>query len=47
MVQRLADREMLENLFQRFLEHDHPATTQVYHEPSRPQVKAAFREATE
>lgn len=47
MAQRLADRGMPENLLQRFLGHDHPATTQVYYEPSRPQVKRAFREATE
>jgi integrase/recombinase XerD len=47
MAQRLADRGMPENLLQRFLGHDHPATTQVYYEPSRPQVKEAFREATD
>lgn len=47
MAQRLADHGMPENLLQRFLGHDHPATTQVYYEPSRPQVKEAFREATE
>ena len=47
MARRLADRGMPENLLQRFLGHDHPATTQVYYEPSRPQVKEAFREATD
>ena len=47
MAQRLAYRGMPENLLQRFLGHDHPATTQVYYEPSRPQVKEAFREATD
>lgn len=47
MAQRLADRGMPENLLQRFLGHDHPATTQVYYEPSRSQVKEAFREATD
>lgn len=47
MAQRLADRGMPENLLQRFLGHDHPSTTQVYYEPSRPQVKEAFREATD
>ena len=47
MAQRLADKGMPENLLQRFLGHNHPATTQVYYEPSRPQVKAAFQEAME
>lgn len=47
MAQRLADEGMPENLLQRFLGHDHPATTQVYYEPARPQVKHAFREAME
>ena len=39
------DQEMPENLLQRFLGHDHPATTQVYYEPARTQVKRAFRDA--
>lgn len=47
MAQRLADEGMPENLLQRFLGHEHPSTTQVYYEPSRPQVKTAFREAME
>ena len=47
MAQRLADEGMPENLLQRFLGHEHPSTTQVYYEPSRPQVKKAFQEAME
>jgi len=47
MAQRLADQGMPENLLQRFLGHDNPQTTQIYYEPSRPQVKRAFRDAME
>jgi integrase/recombinase XerD len=47
IAQRLADAGMPENLLQRFLGHAHPSTTQVYYEPSRPQVKRAFEEAME
>ena len=45
MAQRLADQGMPENLLQRFLGHESPETTQVYYEPSRTNVKRAFREA--
>ena len=45
MAQHLADQGMPENLLQRFLGHDHPATTQVYYEPARTQVKRAFQDA--
>ncbi len=45
MAQHLADQGMPENLLQRFLGHDHPATTQVYYEPARTQVKQAFKDA--
>jgi integrase/recombinase XerD len=45
MAQRLADNGMPENLLQKFLGHDNPKTTQVYYEPARLQVKAAFEEA--
>ncbi len=45
MAQYLADQGMPENLLQRFLGHDHPATTQVYYEPARTQVKRAFQDA--
>ncbi len=45
MAQHLADQGMPENLLQRFLGHDHPATTQVYNEPARTQVKRAFQDA--
>ena len=45
IAQRLADQGMPENLLQKFLGHENPQTTQVYYEPSRPQVKRAFREA--
>ncbi len=45
MAQHLADQGMPENLLQRFLGHEHPATTQVYYEPARTQVKRAFRDA--
>ena len=45
IVQRLADQGMPENLLQKFLGHENPQTTQVYYQPSRPQVKRAFREA--
>ena len=44
-AQRLADQGMPENLLQRFLGHESPETTQVYYEPSRTNVKRAFREA--
>lgn len=44
-AQRLAGRGMPENLFQRFLGHESPETTQVYYEPSRANVDRAFREA--
>ncbi len=47
MAQRLADEGMPENLLQKFLGHDHPASTQVYYEPARTQVKRAFQEAME
>ena len=33
------------HLLQKFLGHENPQTTQVYYEPSRPQVERAFREA--
>ncbi len=45
MAQRLADEGMPENRLQKFLGHDHPASTQVYYEPARTQVKRAFQEA--
>lgn len=45
MAQHLADQGMPENLLQKFLGHEHPASTQVYYEPARTQVKRAFREA--
>ncbi len=45
MAQYLADQGMPENLLQRFLGHEHPATTQVYYEPARTQVKRAFQDA--
>lgn len=45
IAQRLADQGMPENLLQRFLGHEDPSTTQVYYEPSRTNVKRAFREA--
>ena len=32
------------HLLQKFLGHENPQTTQVYYEPSRPQVERAFRE---
>ncbi len=47
IAQRLADQGMPENLLQKFLGHENPQTTQVYYEPSRTQVKRAFREAME
>ena len=45
MAQHLADQGMPENLLQKFLGHDHPASTQLYYEPARRQVKRAFHEA--
>ncbi len=45
MAQYLADQGMPENLLQKFLGHEHPASTQVYYEPARTQVKRAFRDA--
>ena len=45
MAQYLADQGMPENLLQKFLGHEHPASTQVYYEPARTQVKRAFQEA--
>ncbi len=45
MAQHLADQGMPENLLQRFLGHEHPATKQVYYEPARTQVKRAFQDA--
>lgn len=45
MAQHLADQGMPENLLQKFLGHEHPATTQVYYEPARTAVKKAFRNA--
>ena len=47
IAQHLADQGMAENLLQQFLGHDNPKTTQVYYEPSRVQVKRAFRDAME
>ena len=45
MAQYLADQGMPENLLQKFLGHEHPASTQVYYEPARTQVKRAFNNA--
>ncbi len=45
MAQYLADQGMPENLLQKFLGHEHPASTQVYYEPARTQVKRAFNDA--
>ena len=45
MAQYLADQGMPENLLQKFLGHEHPASTQVYYEPARTQVKRAFQDA--
>ena len=45
MAQYLADQDMPENLLQKFLGHEHPASTQVYYEPARTQVKRAFQDA--
>ncbi len=45
MAQHLADQGMPENLLQKFLGHEHPASTQVYYEPARTQVKRAFQDA--
>ena len=45
IAQHLADNGMPENLLQKFLGHDNPKTTQVYYEPARVHVKAAFTEA--
>ena len=45
MAQYLADQRMPENLLQKFLGHEHPASTQVYYEPARTQVKRAFNDA--
>ncbi len=45
MAQYLADQGMPENLLQKFLGHEHPASTQVYYEPARTQVKQAFQDA--
>lgn len=47
IAQHLADGGMPENLLQRFLGHENPHTTQVYYEPSRVNVKRAFRDAME
>ncbi len=44
MAQYLADQDMPENLLQKFLGHEHPASTQVYYEPARTQVKRAFQD---
>ncbi len=45
IAQHLADNGMPENLLQKFLGHYSPKTTQIYYEPARLQVKAAFEEA--
>ncbi len=45
MAQYLADQGMPENLLQKFLGHEHPASTQAYYEPARTQVKRAFQDA--
>ncbi len=45
IAQYLADQGMPEHLLQKFLGHEHPASTQVYYEPARTQVKRAFQEA--
>lgn len=45
IAQHLADNGMPENLLQKFLGHDNPKTTQVYYEPARRNVKAAFEKA--
>ncbi len=45
MAQYLADQGMPENPLQKFLGHEHPASTQVYYEPARTQVKRAFQDA--
>ena len=45
IAQYLADRDMPENLLQKFLGHASPRTTQIYYEPSRMNVKRAFEEA--
>ena len=45
MAQYLADQGMPENLLQKFLGHEHPASTQVYYEPARTRVKRAFQDA--
>ncbi len=44
-AQYLADQGMPETLLQKFLGHEHPASTQVYYKPARPQVKRAFKDA--
>lgn len=45
IAQYLADRDMPENLLQKFLGHDSPRTTQIYYSPGRIHVKRAFEEA--
>ncbi len=36
---------MPEHLLQKFLGHEHPASTQVYYEPARTHVKRAYHDA--
>lgn len=43
--QYLADNGMPIDLLQKFLGHTDPATTQVYYEPNRVNVKRSYREA--
>ena len=45
VAQHLADRGMAEELLQKFLGHEQPATTQVYYAPARQRVKRSFEEA--
>ena len=45
IAQYLADRDMPENLLQKFLGHASPRTTQIYYSPGRMHVKRAFETA--
>ena len=45
MAQYLADNGMPIDLLQKFLGHTDPATTQIYYEPNRMNVKRSHREA--
>ncbi len=45
IAQYLADRDMPENLLQKFLGHESPRTTQIYYTPGRIHVKRAFEKA--